>query len=175
MKRSIRSVATILSLLSIGLSVTACSNSSKDQDTYKQSVSARRESLRKSREEKSSAENEQIKKANNQLAQDLKGNQDDANNGNHNYDYSTYIEKIDIKSDTQAYVYVDESFMNLDDAAKTKVGNSISNLVLRSMATSGMDIQPEDQKRGIYLAFYTGGNKALGHSRFTNYNEYKFY
>ena len=34
---------------------------------------------------------------------------------------------------------------------------------------------PEDQKRGIYLAFYTGGNKALGHSRFTNYNEYKFY
>lgn len=119
--------------------------------------------------------NIQIKKANNQLVQDLKGNQDDANNGNHNYDYSTYVEKIDIKSDTQAYVYVDESFMNLDDAAKTKVGNSISNLVLRSMATSGMDIQPEDQKRGIYLAFYTGGNKALGHSRFTNYNEYKFY
>lgn len=119
--------------------------------------------------------NIQIKKANNQLVQDLKGNQDDANNGNHNYDYSTYVEKIDIKSDTQAYVYVDESFMNLDDAAKTKVGNSISNLVLRSMATSGMDIQPEDQKRGIYLAFYTGGNRALGHSRFTNYNEYKFY
>lgn len=119
--------------------------------------------------------NIQIKKANNQLVQDLKGNQDDANNGNHNYDYSTYVEKIDIKSDTQAYVYVDESFMNLDDAAKTKVGNSISNLVLRSMATSGMDIQPEDQKRGIYLAFYTGGNKAIGHSRFTNYNEYKFY
>ena len=119
--------------------------------------------------------NIKIKKSKNQLVQDLKGNQDDANNGNHNYDYSTYVEKIDIKSDTQAYVYVDESFMNLDDAAKTKVGNSISNLVLRSMATSGMDIQPEDQKRGIYLAFYTGGNKALGHSRFTNYNEYKFY
>ncbi|MDK6434813.1 hypothetical protein QP204_24285, partial [Escherichia coli] len=77
------------------------------QDTYKQSVSARRESLRKSREEKSSSENEQIKKANNQLVQDLKGDQDDANNGNHNYDYSTYVEKIDIRSDTKAYVYVD--------------------------------------------------------------------
>lgn len=118
---------------------------------------------------------EQIKKANDQLVQDLKGNQDDANNGNHNYDYSTYVEKINIKSDTQAYVYVDESFMKLDYAAKTKVGNSISNLILRSMVTSGIDIQPEDQKRGIYLAFYTGGNKALGHSRFSNYNTYKFY
>lgn len=117
----------------------------------------------------------QIKKANDQLVQDLKGDQDDAKNGNHNYDYSTYIEKINIRSNTQAYIYVDESFINLDDAAKTKVGNSISNLILRSMATSGIDIQPEDQKRGIYLAFYTGGNKALGHSHFSNYNKYKFY
>ncbi len=175
MKRSIKFTAVALSFLFVGSTLTACSNSSKDQDSYKQSVNARRESLRKSREEKSSAENEQIKKANDQLAQDLKGNQDDANNGDHNYDYSTYVERIEIKSATQAHVYVDESFMNLDDEAKTKVGNSISNLILRSMATSGMDIQPEDQKRGIYLAFYTGGNKALGHSRFTNYNEYKFY
>lgn len=175
MKRSIKFTAVALSFLFVGSTLTACSNSSKDQDSYKQSVNARRESLRKSREEKSSAENEQIKKANYQLAQDLKGNQDDANNGDHNYDYSTYVERIEIKSATQAHVYVDESFMNLDDEAKTKVGNSISNLILRSMATSGMDIQPEDQKRGIYLAFYTGGNKALGHSRFTNYNEYKFY
>ncbi|WP_270515471.1 hypothetical protein [Lactobacillus johnsonii] len=175
MKRSIKFTAVALSFLFVGSTLTACSNSSKDQDSYKQSVNARRESLRKSREEKSSAENEQIKKANDQLAQDLKGNQDDANNGDHNYDYSTYVERIEIKSATQAHVYVDESFMNLDDEVKTKVGNSISNLILRSMATSGMDIQPEDQKRGIYLAFYTGGNKALGHSRFTNYNEYKFY
>lgn len=175
MKRSIKFTAVALSFLFVSSTLTACSNSSKDQDSYKQSINARRESLRKSREEKSSAENEQIKKANDQLAQDLKGNQDDANNGDHNYDYSTYVEKIEIKSATQAHVYVDESFMNLDDEAKTKVGNSISNLILRSMATSGMDIQPEDQKRGIYLAFYTGGNKALGHSRFTNYNEYKFY
>lgn len=175
MKRSIKFTAVALSFLFVDSTLTACSNSSKDQDSYKQSVNARRESLRKSREEKSSAENEQIKKANDQLAQDLKGNQDDANNGDHNYDYSTYVERIEIKSATQAHVYVDESFMNLDDEAKTKVGNSISNLILRSMATSGMDIQPEDQKRGIYLAFYTGGNKALGHSRFTNYNEYKFY
>ena len=175
MKRSVKFTAVALSFLFVCSTLTACSNSSKDQDSYKQSVSARRESLRKSREEKSSTENEQIKKANNQLAQDLKGNQDDAHNGDHNYDYSTYVERIEIKSDTQAHVYVDESFMNLDDEAKTKVGNSISNLILRSMATSGMDIQPEDQKRGIYIAFYTGGNKALGHSRFTNYNEYKFY
>ena len=175
MKRSVKFTAVALSFLFVCSTLTACSNSSKDQDSYKQSVSARRESLRKSREEKSSTENEQIKKANNQLAQDLKGNQDDAHHGDHNYDYSTYVERIEIKSDTQAHVYVDESFMNLDDEAKTKVGNSISNLILRSMATSGMDIQPEDQKRGIYLAFYTGGNKALGHSRFTNYNEYKFY
>lgn len=175
MKRSIKFTVVALSFLFVGSTLTACSNSSKDQDSYKQSVNARRESLRKSREEKSSAENEQIKKANDQLAQDLKGNQDDANNGDHNYDYSTYVERIEIKSATQAHVYVDESFMNLDDEVKTKVGNSISNLILRSMATSGMDIQPEDQKRGIYLAFYTGGNKALGHSRFTNYNEYKFY
>lgn len=175
MKRSIKFTAVALSFLFVGSTLTACSNSSKDQDSYKQSINARRESLRKSREEKSSTGNEQIKKANNQLAEDLKGNQDDANKGDHNYDYSTYVERIEIKSATQAHVYVDESFMNLDDEAKTKVGNSISNLVLRSMATSGMDIQPEDQKRGIYLAFYTGGNKALGHSHFTNYNEYKFY
>ena len=71
MKRSVKFTAVALSFLFVGSTLTACSNSSKDQDSYKQSVSARRESLRKSREEKSSTENEQIKKANNQLAQDL--------------------------------------------------------------------------------------------------------
>lgn len=177
MKKKFKFLVFATSLALFSFSLTGCSSkeSRERAQSLSSSRSARRESLRKSEAEKSATENEQIKKANNQLVQDLKGNQDDAANGNHNYDYSTYVEKIEIHSDTQAYVYVDESFMNLDDVAKTKVGNSISNLVLRSMATSGMDIQPEDQKRGIYLAFYTGGNKALGHSRFTNYNEYKFY
>lgn len=139
-------------------------------------VSSNQKSTKNASDTNSDTKNkDQVKKANDQLTQDLKGNQDDANNGDHNYDYSTYVERIEIKSDTQAHVYVDESFLNLDNEAKTKVGNSISNLILRSMATSGMDIQPEDQKRGIYLAFYTSGNNALGHSRFTNYNEYKFY
>lgn len=152
---------------------------SKSDQISEKSTSNYSSSQRSSKDYKESNSNdeskEQIKKANDQLVQDLKGNQDDAKNGNHNYDYSTYVEKINIKSNTQAYVYVDKSFMNLDDAAKTKVGNSISNLILRSMATSGIDIQPEDQKRGIYLAFYTDGNKALGHSHFSNYNKYKFY
>ncbi|MCT3347172.1 hypothetical protein EFS61_00080 [Lactobacillus hominis] len=139
-------------------------NSNKDSSSYQSS-----------QQSSSSEDNEDIKKANEQLVKDLKGNQDDANNGDHNYDYSTYIEKIEIKSNTQAHVYVDESFMNLDDDAKTKVGNSVSNLILRSMTTSGMDIQPEDQKRGIYLAFYTSSDKAIGHSRLSNYLTYKFY
>ena len=64
MKRSVKFTAVALSFLFVCSTLTACSNSSKDQDSYKQSVSARRESLRKSREEKSSTENEQIKKAN---------------------------------------------------------------------------------------------------------------
>ncbi len=172
---AISAISLVLMLVTIFISPSKSNQiSKKATNNYSSSQKSSKEDNNKDSNSNNES-NVQIKKANDQLFQDLKGDQDDANNGNHNYDYSTYVEKIDIKSDTQAYVYVDESFMNLDDATKTKVGNSISNLVLRSMATSGMDIQPKDQKRGIYLAFYTGENKALGHSRFTNYNEYKFY
>ena len=172
---AISAISLVLMLVTIFISPSKSNQiSKKATNNYSSSQKSSKEDNNKDSNSNNES-NVQIKKANDQLFQDLKGDQDDANNGNHNYDYSTYVEKIDIKSDTQAYVYVDESFMNLDDATKTKVGNSISNLVLRSMATSGMDIQPEDQKRGIYLAFYTGGNKALGHSRFTNYNEYTVY
>ena len=51
MKRSIKFTAVALSFLFVSSTLTACSNSSKDQDSYKQSINARRESLRKSREE----------------------------------------------------------------------------------------------------------------------------
>ena len=88
---AISAISLVLMLVTIFISPSKSNQiSKKATNNYSSSQKSSKEDNNKDSNSNNES-NVQIKKANDQLFQDLKGDQDDANNGNHNYDYSTYV------------------------------------------------------------------------------------
>lgn len=116
----------------------------------------------------------QIKAINKQLVLDLEDDQNSAINGDSNYNWAPYILKIQINKNKTANVYVDGDFMDLSESDRQIVGQGANGLIGRSIVTAGIDYTPEEGREGVYLSFYNGP-QAIGHSRFTDHSNFKWY
>lgn len=149
------------------------SNEPQKAQTQSSSKSSSKESTSKKEDNNDQLTKSQVKKINNQLVKDLKDDQNDATNGNKNYDWSNYVLKIVINQNWQATVYVDGSFVDLNEDARNEVASRTNGLIGRSIVIAGVDYSPERSREGIYMNFHNGPD-ILGRSRFTDHTSIKW-
>lgn len=149
------------------------SNEPQKAQTQSSSKSSSKEFTSKKEDNNDQLTKSQVKKINNQLVKDLKDDQNDATNGNKNYDWANWILKITINEDWQATIYVDGGFVKLSEAARNEVASHANGLIGRSVVTAGVDYSPEQGREGIYMNF-RNGPQSLGRSRFTDHTSIKW-
>lgn len=158
------------------------SNEPASSESHQEQTQSSKENVSKA--SGSSSENEEntssdslteteVKTINKQLVRDLKDDQQDATNGNKNYDWTNWILKITINSSWQATVNVDGDFINLSEAARNEVASHANGLIGRSIVTAGIDYSPEQSREGIYMNFHNGP-QYLGRSSFINHTKIKW-
>ena len=153
-------------------------NSASSEPKKEQTKSTTKSSTKKTTSDEKEEDNDQltkseVKKINKQLVKDLKDDQDDATNGNKNYDWANWVLKITINEDWQATVYVDGGFTKLSEAARNEVASHTNGLIGRSIVTAGVDYSPEKSREGIFINFHNG-SQILGNSRFTDHSSIKW-
>lgn len=165
----------IMNLVNNGKSYNnSASNEPKKEQTQSSSKSSTKEKTSDDEEENDKRlTKSEVKKINKQLVKDLKDDQDDAINGNKNYDWANWVLKVTINEDWVATVYVDGGFTKLSEVAKNEVASHTNGLIGRSIVTVGVDYSLEQGREGIYMNFYNGP-EFLGRSRFTDYSSIKW-
>ena len=116
-----------------------------------------------------------VAEMNKNLASNLANDKQSAENGDQAAAYSKVIDKVTYNKNKSANVYVNDDFLNLSDNTRKQVADGVDKLINLSIGMSGVDLTPEEGREGNYLSFYTGNNIAVGHSKLTNHQEYKWY
>lgn len=151
-------------------------SASKPKEEKVQSSSSSEEETQSSSEEENDDDQltaSQVTKINKQLVANLEDDQNDAKGGNKNSDWSNYVLKIVINQNWQATVYVDGSFVDLNEDARNEVASRTNGLIGRSIVIAGVDYSPERSREGIYMNFHNGPD-ILGRSRFTDHTSIKW-
>lgn len=151
----------------------SASSKPKKEQTQSSTKTSTKQSTSEKEETSDQLTNSEVKKINRQLVKDLKDDQDDATNGNKNYDWANWVLKIVINKDWQATVYVDGGFTKLSEAARNEVASHVNGLIGRSIVTADVDYSPEQSREGIYMNFHNGP-EFLGRSRFTDHTSIKW-
>lgn len=151
----------------------SASSEPKKEQTQSSTKTSTKQSTSEKEETSDQLTNSEVKKINRQLVKDLKDDQDDATNGNKNYDWANWVLKIVINKDWQATVYVDGGFTKLSEAARNEVASHVNGLIGRSIVTADVDYSPEQSREGIYMNFHNGP-EFLGRSRFTDHTSIKW-
>lgn len=151
----------------------SASSKLKKEQTQSSTKTSTKQSTSEKEETSDQLTNSEVKKINRQLVKDLKDDQDDATNGNKNYDWANWVLKIIINKDWQATVYVDGGFTKLSEAARNEVASHVNGLIGRSIVTADVDYSPEQSREGIYMNFHNGP-EFLGRSRFTDHTSIKW-
>lgn len=151
----------------------SASSEPKKEQTQSSTKTSTKQSTSEKEETSDQLTNSEVKKINRQLVKDLKDDQDDATNGNKNYDWANWVLKIVINKDWQATVYVDGGFTKLSEAARNEVASHVNGLIGRSIVTADVDYSPEQSREGIYMNFHNGP-EFLGRSSFTDHTSIKW-
>lgn len=161
----------LFALLIADLPNTSFNNSASSEPQKEETQSSTKSSAKE--ETSDQLTKSEVKKINNQLVKDLKEDQNDATNGNKNYDWANWVLKIAINKDWQATVYVDGGFTKLSEAARNEVASHVNGLIGRSIVTADVDYNSEQGREGIYMNFHNGP-EFLGRSRFTDHTSIKW-
>ncbi|NME23898.1 hypothetical protein HF867_03145 [Lactobacillus salivarius] len=130
--------------------------------------------------------NKKLKKANKEMKAYLKqnqgfaegtldenGNPTDNGTPNSEFDYATYVKKIKITETKQAKVYYNSKITDLTVDELDEVSSKVQGMITACLVEN-KHISDEQAVDGTFLTFYYGKN-AIGHSRLTNYKEFKWY
>lgn len=107
------------------------------------------------------------------ISSTLAENKSYAQNGNHDFQFTNYINSIKYTSGTDVTVNVNNNFMNLSDDQKKQVLDKVQSSVGSTLLMDNK-INNDDYKQGLFLTINLGGN-SVGHSKISDYHEYKFY
>ncbi|MYV21541.1 hypothetical protein FYN05_06960 [Lactobacillus salivarius] len=104
---------------------------------------------------------------------DENGNPTDNGTPNPEFDYATYVKKIKISETMQAKVYYNSKITDLTVDELDEVSSKVQGMITACLVEN-KHISDEQAVDGTFLTFYYGNN-AIGHSRLTNYKEFKWY
>lgn len=107
------------------------------------------------------------------ISSTLSENKSYAQNGNNDFQFANYINVIKYTGGTDVTVNVTDDFMNLTDDQKKQVLDKVQSSVGSTLLTDNK-ISNDDYKQGLFLTINLGGN-SVGHSKISDYHEYKFY
>ena len=107
------------------------------------------------------------------ISSTLADNKSYAQNGNADFQFANYINDIKYTGGTDVTVNVNDDFMNLPDDQKKQVLDKIQSSVGSTLLMDNK-ISNDDYKQGLFLTINLGGN-SVGHSKISDYHEYKFY
>ena len=107
------------------------------------------------------------------ISSTLADNKSYAQNGNADFQFANYINDIKYTGGTDVTVNVNNDFMNLPDDQKKQVLDKVQSSVGSTLLMDNK-ISNDDYKQGLFLTINLGGN-SVGHSKISDYHEYKFY
>lgn len=107
------------------------------------------------------------------ISSTLADNKSYAQNGNADFQFANYINGIKYTGGTDVTVNVNDDFMNLPDDQKKQVLDKVQSSVGSTLLMDNK-ISNDDYKQGLFLTINLGGN-SVGHSKISDYHEYKFY
>lgn len=107
------------------------------------------------------------------ISSTLADNKSYAQNGNADFQFANYINDIKYTGGTDVTVNVNDDFMNLPDDQKKQVLDKVQSSVGSTLLMDNK-ISNDDYKQGLFLTINLGGN-SVGHSKISDYHEYKFY
>lgn len=107
------------------------------------------------------------------ISSTLADNKSYAQNGNADFQFANYINDIKYTGGTDVTVNVNNDFMNLPDDQKKQVLDKVQSSVGSTLLMDNK-ISNDDYKQGLFLTINLGEN-SVGHSKISDYHEYKFY
>ena len=143
--------------------------------SQKENNSAKQEQTSSQTTKKDDTKKVPVADMNKNLASNLANDKKSAESGDQAAAYSKVIDKVTYNKNKSANVYVDDEFLDLSDDARKQVADGVDKLINLSIGMSGVELSPEEGRAGNYLSFYTGNDIAVGHSKLTNHQEYKWY
>ncbi|WP_288638880.1 hypothetical protein [uncultured Lentilactobacillus sp.] len=113
------------------------------------------------------------KTVNKDLKKNLKEDQQNGKQGNSDYQYTTYIQRLKADKSGNVSVYVTGDVADMSTADKNDFAEKTQDLVSMVLYNNNW-LTDKTMKEGTYLTFYVGDNP-IGHSRVTGYKSYKWY
>ncbi|RHW49695.1 hypothetical protein DS831_05905 [Bombilactobacillus bombi] len=172
----IAKISAVVSICSLLLLVISFSFSNKENSNNTTS-SEKIEQQQKDDENKVAEKKEKQKEENNTINSDisnlLEDDKKDASNGDSKYQYANYIQKLEYTKDNTK-VYVNDNFINLDENTKNQVSDRLQGVIGSGVAMSDENYKPANDQQGYYLNFWYG-KRAVGHSKLSDYHQYKWY
>lgn len=109
----------------------------------------------------------------------LDSNGNPTNNGTSNsaFDWSKFIYKITVDKDNGDYqvtVIPSQAYTALNDSAKQEAILKSQNVAVSELSDAGK-LSTDETIQGLYTNVYSGNKASLGHSKMTNYKEFKLY
>ncbi|UQS81569.1 hypothetical protein MOO45_04930 [Bombilactobacillus folatiphilus] len=142
-------------------------NGLTDEEVAEQNKEDEKAAAKKDKQEK------QEKSINSDITDLLNDDKKDASNGDTNYQYANYIQKIEYTNDSTK-VYVNTDFVNLDDNTKNQVAEKVQGVIGAGVAMEKTDYKPADDHAGYSLYFWYG-QRGIGHSKLSDSHQYKWY
>lgn len=104
---------------------------------------------------------------------DENGNPTDNGTPNPEFDYATYVKKIELNETLQAKVYYNSKIADLSVAEANEISSKVQGMITACLVENNR-ISDDEAIEGTFVTFYYGKN-AIGHSKLTNYKEFKWY
>ena len=104
---------------------------------------------------------------------DENGNPTDNGTPNPEFDYATYVKKIKINETMQADVYYNTNITDPTVAEVNEISSKDQGMITACLVENNR-ISDKEAVEGTFVSFYYGKN-AIGHSKLSNYKEFKWY